>query len=511
VIRPAVALVVLLVGASACQSESTGNPPSPTLRQDEAQVAVTRVVIGNPPREDIVLLTADGKVIRELVQGGGRALSGGGSWSPDGERFAYAGSVGPPSSEGEDETDIFVVEAAGSKPRRLTETGRAFAPVWSPDGGTIVFAEFTSGRRFPPTATIWSMAADGSSKRRLLDPESERIDVPSSFAPDGSRLAFTRRIGFEVDAESRVANTAAVYLLDMHSLEAQRLVDRAADGAFSPDGRRLAYVTDRDENGELAYGDLVSYANELYVLDVESGEARRVTETRDLNEGAPSWSPDGALLAFTRGEVVGNAQGTVMMTARLDGSCPRRIAFNPGLDVWYTSPVWRPNRPRGKTDRRCLPEPQPQAVPLAGNMSLAEARDFRQFQLYWLGPQFGEHVLSSISEAPVLAPRGRGPRVDLFYGDFQLQLSHACVRVPGDIDLAPERRMQVRGVDLFFYDSGSQVELVTGTTTITLFGEPGRLVDAIRALRPIDASEPPEPDDELPAPAPGALEGQVRC
>jgi hypothetical protein len=144
-------------------------------------------------------------------------------------------------------------------------------------------------------------------------------------------------------------------------------------------------------------------------------------------------------------------------------------------------------------------------------MTLAEARSFRGLELYWLGPRFGEFVLSSISQTPWSGPRGRGPRVDLHYGDVEVQLSHACVSVPADVDLAPDRRMRIRGVDAFFYDLGGQVELVTGTTTIALFGEPRRLLDAIWALRPIDVSTPPSQREKLPSPARGALAGKLRC
>jgi Tol biopolymer transport system component len=502
--RRAVAVASLLAVASGCASEATRGPavkPSPATK---AELAVTR------SGHDIVLLTTDGKIVRELVSRAALAAAGGGStWSPDGRRLAFVGSSGHPSSEGDETTDIFVVDAARSPSRRLTESGRAFAPVWSPDGRTIVFAEVEPGPRFPATATTWSIGADGSDKRRLLDAERERMDIPTSFSPDGAELAFTRIAGFEVDEEARIANTASIYVLDLNTLEARKLADRASDAAFSPDGRRIAYVSDRDENGELSYGDFVRYANELYVMDLETGEATRLTETRDLNERAPSWSPDGGLIAYTRGEVVGNAEGTVVMTARPDGSCPRRIAFDPGLGAWYTSPVWRPARLRGDAHLRCRPEPSPQAVPLGG--ALAEARRFGQFELYWLGRRFGELVLSSISQTESSAPRGRGLRFDLHYGDVDLQLSHACVRVPADIDLPPERRRRVRGVDAFFWEGGTHVELVTGTTTVILFGEPRRLLDAIQALRPIDVTKPPAPDEELPPPAPGALAGRLSC
>jgi hypothetical protein len=87
----------------------------------------------------------------------------------------------------------------------------------------------------------------------------------------------------------------------------------------------------------------------------------------------------------------------------------------------------------------------------------------------------------------------------------------ACVAVPADVEVRPERRMRLRGVDVFVYEFGSRAELVTGTTTITLFADPEHLEDAIRALRPIGFAPAPRLNDHLPPPAPGALAGKLRC
>lgn len=500
------ALVLLL--AAGCLHE--GDQPRIVAASRQPQLAISRVVSGNPSRSDIVIVKPDGSVVRELPRGASLSPFGRATWSADGRRLAFVGAVR--DREGGLSSEVFVVDAAGSRARKLTHTGRAFAPVWSPDGQYIVFAERDSDQ-FPLTVTIWSLHADGRARRRLLDEVRGRVDVPYSFSPDGEHLAFTRSTPVELGEGGRVKNTRTIHLLDLRSLEVRKLAERASDPAFSSNGRRIAYVSDRDENGELSYGDLVHTANELYVLDLDTGDAARLTHTRDLNEAAPSWSPDGALIAFQRGEVTGNAEAAQVLTVRTDGSCPRTVAFDPGLAVSYATPVWRPGRLRGNAHLRCqgTQRPRPRLVPLAGNLSLDEARRFRPLDLYWVGRRFEQFILSSISQGTSSGPGGRGPRVDLEYGGFNIQLWPACVRVPADIDLPPDKRVRIRGIEGVFFESGNQLELVTGKTTIVVFGEHRLLRRVAHALRPMKPSRRIRPGGDLPPPVPGALARKLRC
>jgi len=77
-------------------------------------------------------------------------------------------------------------------------------------------------------------------------------------------------------------------------------------------------------------------------MRIENGNARRLTRTHRLNERAPSWSPDGNVIAHQRGEVVDNAEGTVVVLAHADGKCQRLIAADQKLTIWYGNPTWRP-------------------------------------------------------------------------------------------------------------------------------------------------------------------------
>lgn len=127
----------------------------------------------------------------------------------------------------------------------------------------------------------------------------------------------------------------------------RRLAGRSSDPDWSPDGRHIAFASDRDQNGTLSYGDRAFFANELYVMRSDGSGERRLTRTRDVNERKPDWSPDGSLIAYQVGEVVDNAQGTSVFVVAADGECTRRVADDPLLTTWFANPTWRPG---SKTD-----------------------------------------------------------------------------------------------------------------------------------------------------------------
>jgi dipeptidyl aminopeptidase/acylaminoacyl peptidase len=90
--------------------------------------------------------------------------------------------------------DIYVVDADGSRRRRLT-TSRGddcCRPVWSPKGRKILFASERDGN-----SEIYVMSAGGRDQRRLTT--NPAVDFFPSWSPDGRRIAFTRGRGDEFE------------------------------------------------------------------------------------------------------------------------------------------------------------------------------------------------------------------------------------------------------------------------------------------------------------------------
>ena len=86
-----------------------------------------------------------------------------------------------------------------------------------------------------------------------------------------------------------------IYVMDADGGNQQRLTnnpDRDFQPSWSPDGKRIAFVSNRD--GLMgAFG----ITDEIYVMDADGGNQQRLTEDPG-DDGSPSWSPDGKRIAF---------------------------------------------------------------------------------------------------------------------------------------------------------------------------------------------------------------------
>jgi len=192
----------------------------------------------------------------------------------------------------------------------------------------------------PDTASLWLIDADGSDQRPLLPSVERQSDYPGSWSPDGSQLAFSRgRLALPEHGGPEPIE-AAVYLVDAAGSRLRLLVERGWSPSFSPEGALIAYESEREQNGELRYPDEAYFATELHVISSDGSADRRLTSTRNLSEGAPSWSPDGRWIAYGRVDHYGN--NSQVLALRPDGSGLRVLAKAAEQD--FLSPSWRPRR-----------------------------------------------------------------------------------------------------------------------------------------------------------------------
>lgn len=345
-------LALIFAACGASDSERLVGQAVPAPHRGAPSIAVVRTTTADKPgypHYDIALATPGRRRLRVVAgdsrRKGARPMEFGRvSWSPDGRRLAFGADLTRDSGFA---SDIYTVRADGSDQQRLTRSRDSSDPVWSPDGRTIVFAR--QGRlpqrdNEPFTSTLWTMHRDGSHRRRLTQPAGPIAEVPGPFSPDGSRLLLSRAV---FSNSGKIDATASgVFVRDLETSRERRLIADGGDAAFSPDGRRVAFVTTRDRNGELNYGDSTNPASELYVMQADGTHQRRLTHTKDLNEANPSWLPTGKRLAYQRGKQIGNAEGMVVLEVNPDGTCRRPLLADPRLDTWFNNPAWRPGKPR---------------------------------------------------------------------------------------------------------------------------------------------------------------------
>lgn len=212
--------------------------------------------------------------------------------SPDGSRVLYESHApGVPSQ-------IFVLEADGTK-RKLTRMKHgAHDPTWSPDGSQIAFsASRGPGREGRSDADIFVMNSDGSRIRRFA--ATPRHDGHPDWSPDGSRIAF--QSGFNTGVRDRseiwLASVPDGILIRLHL----SFYDWGADPAWSPDGHWIAFsvFAAGTLNGEIPYARLR--------LVRRDGTREHRLGTREYNHWRqnPAWSPDGRSIVYEDNGSVG--------------------------------------------------------------------------------------------------------------------------------------------------------------------------------------------------------------
>lgn len=320
------------------------------------------------PRLAAVRLTADGTEIVTL--GPGRAplrLAGGGyralgrsrplieffspiSWAPDGSRLAFTGIVGfRNDDDGEPVRRIFLVNADGSGLRVVPKSRGAQGPTFSPDGSTIAFTrkverEVTTKvggkvrKRGFDGSSVWTIDVATGTQRQLT-PWREGLDyTASSFSPDGSTLLAT----YEDD---RLVSEPQPVTLRLDGSVQRRILDDGSYPVYSPDGSEIALVRSIEEYGEDRGED-----SDLFVVDADGTDLRRLTRTPGRPELFPSWDPSGERLAYIRFSAGGTEAaafglGDALMQVNADGTCPRRLGW--GRRAAFYAPAWQPGPGRG--------------------------------------------------------------------------------------------------------------------------------------------------------------------
>ena len=230
------------------------------------------------------------------------------------------------------EGDIYVMNADGSNVTRLTNRPEHYdnSPAWSPDGRQIVYQSSQDENWETGNWEIYVMNADGSNVTRLTHhPELDRYpkrDRYPTWSPDGRRIAFHSNR----DGADGVFN---IYVMNADGSNVTRLTNRLKSGwnpAWSPDGRRISFYS-------LRAGNL-----DIYVMDADGADVTRLTNHPGQNAGQNvvpqphAWSPDGSHIAFSSFRA-GNFDIYVMDT---DGSNVTRLTNHPELDV---TPAWSPD------------------------------------------------------------------------------------------------------------------------------------------------------------------------
>lgn len=228
-------------------------------------------------------------------------------YSPQGGSIVYA------SNQNGGYFDLFLFIFESSQLVRLTENiGNVLSPSFSPDGQTVLFAN----RAAEGPTSLWTVGLTGR-KPSLLYAGPNTI-VSADWSPDGDTIAFAMAVD--------QPNAYEVFLMNPDGTNVRQLT-RGLQGIggsldWSPDGRYLLIYAGPP-------GD-----KDIFRIDVEAQTASQLTNGG--NNAACSYSPDGQWIAFNS---LRNNDQADLFIMRADGSSMRQITDNPEPD-WQ--PQWEP-------------------------------------------------------------------------------------------------------------------------------------------------------------------------
>jgi Tol biopolymer transport system component len=273
----------------------------PTLSEPAGRIAFLR--FGENGAGGVMVVSPDGSDLARLTDQP-YLYSSSVDLAPDGRQVAF--NVGIAEGRGA----IDVVRSDGSVRERLSipEFFNPADPAWSPDGERLAWSASNTN---PPGIHV---GAEVGGLRQLTVPPAECTDVSPSWSPDGSRIAFVRTC---------MERSYMVMVVPAEGGDPEEVVGgREVD--WSPDGRSML-VTIASSHGDRYH--------QIYRYELATEELVQLT-TQSYNS-APSWSPDGAWIAFQSSRD-GNDEIYVM---RADGSDQRNITNDPAGDV---APSWGP-------------------------------------------------------------------------------------------------------------------------------------------------------------------------
>lgn len=202
----------------------------------------------------------------------------------------------------------YIADSNGSNARRDTSIAGLITGLWSPDGARVYY-------RKEGADGLFLANSDGSNEIRLPFEAGN-----SAWSYDSKKLVYQSRVVGENGAKN-----FDIFIYSLESGTSENVVSHPGfdgDPAFSPDGRSIVFVSDRDGNIE------------IYRKDLLAGQVARLTNSPG-HDSYPSYSPDGTLIVFNSDR---ERENTDVYAMRTDGSGLFKVTDLPSTESVGSSP-----------------------------------------------------------------------------------------------------------------------------------------------------------------------------
>lgn len=211
-------------------------------------------------------------------------------FSPDGTSILFQAVPA-----GEKHYQIYHLDLAEGKPHLVsTGIGACTCAFFRPDGQKIIFASSHSDplpfrEEMPHEGYKWDLTpymniyeANPDGSELIALTSGPAYHAECAFSPDGNEIVFA----------SNASGSMNLYIMDSDGSNVRQLTDTQEiyNGGpfFSPDGKKVLFRADRGKRDYL----------QIFVIDVETGIETQLTDNDAVN-WAPFWHPSGEIIAFT--------------------------------------------------------------------------------------------------------------------------------------------------------------------------------------------------------------------
>jgi tol-pal system beta propeller repeat protein TolB len=178
---------------------------------------------------------------------------------------------------------LYVVDSDGANNRPATQDGTALSPAWHPNGTRVVFTDLNDAGSQIVEANLITGGL------RELSATPRGLNLTPVYTPDGRSVVYAHAR----DAGADLVIASLEETAPARRISSLELYDRSSP-SFSPDGRRLAFISPRSWEG-------TRMTPQLFTMNLDGSEEKQLTPSvkgvRSYRT-SPDWSPDGLRVAY---------------------------------------------------------------------------------------------------------------------------------------------------------------------------------------------------------------------